>query len=101
MSDIWWIIWLSAGLTYVTRFAGHLLLARVERIPPRLEAALNAVPAAVITTIVALRGAGARCRILTKADSKTGASRRPQSILPRLQIDQTDWIADRSQAPRP
>ena len=53
MSDIWWIIWLSAGLTYVTRFAGHLLLARVERIPPRLEAALNAVPAAVITTIVA------------------------------------------------
>ena len=53
MSDIWWIIWLSAGLTYVTRFAGHLMLARVERIPPRLEAALNAVPAAVITTIVA------------------------------------------------
>lgn len=53
MSDIWWIIWLSAGLTYVTRFAGHILLARVEQIPPRLEAALNAVPAAVITTIVA------------------------------------------------
>ena len=53
MSDIWWIIWLSAGLTYATRFAGHLLLSRVERIPPRVEAALNAVPAAVITTIVA------------------------------------------------
>ena len=53
MSDIWWIIWLSAGLTYVTRFAGHLLLSQVERIPPRVEAALNAVPAAVITTIVA------------------------------------------------
>jgi uncharacterized membrane protein len=53
MSDIWWIIWLSAGLTYATRFAGHLLLQQVERIPPRIEAGLNAVPAAVITTIVA------------------------------------------------
>jgi uncharacterized membrane protein len=53
VSDIWWIIWLSAGFTYFTRFAGHLLLQRVERIPPRIEAALNAVPAAVITTIVA------------------------------------------------
>jgi uncharacterized membrane protein len=53
VSDIWWIIWLSAGLTYVTRFAGHLVLQRVDRIPPRVEAALNAVPAAVITTIVA------------------------------------------------
>ena len=52
MSDIWWIALWGGVLTYVTRFGGHLLLMRVERIPPRLEAALNAVPAAVITTIV-------------------------------------------------
>jgi len=53
MSDIWWLIGLSAVLTYGTRAGGYLLLARMERIPPRLDAALNAVPAAVLTAIVA------------------------------------------------
>ncbi|KQT50893.1 hypothetical protein ASG43_06455 [Aureimonas sp. Leaf454] len=52
MSDIWWIALWGGLLTYVTRVSGHLILTRFERIPPRLEAALNAVPAAVITTIV-------------------------------------------------
>ena len=52
MSDVWWVALWGGVLTYATRFGGHLLLARIERIPPRLEAALNAVPAAVLTTIV-------------------------------------------------
>lgn len=53
MSDIWWLILAAAGLTYLTRIGGHVVLARFERIPPRLDAALNAVPAAVLTAIVA------------------------------------------------
>lgn len=52
MNDIWWIALWGGVLTYATRFGGHLLLSRFERIPPRLEAALNAVPAAVLTTII-------------------------------------------------
>lgn len=52
MNEIWWVALFGGLLTYATRFGGHLLLARMERIPPRLEAALNAVPAAVLTTIV-------------------------------------------------
>jgi uncharacterized membrane protein len=53
VNDIWQIILLGAVLTYVTRFAGHVLLTRIERLPPRVEAALDAVPAAVLATIVA------------------------------------------------
>lgn len=52
MSDVWWIALWGGVLTYVTRFGGHALLARFERIPPRLEAALNAVPAAVLATMI-------------------------------------------------
>lgn len=52
MSDVWTLIVFGGFLTYATRFAGHVLIGRLETIPPRLEAALNAVPAAVITTIV-------------------------------------------------
>ncbi|MFD2237350.1 AzlD family protein [Aureimonas populi] len=52
MSDIWLLIALSGLLTYATRFAGHLVLSRFERVPPRLEAALDAVPAAMLVTIV-------------------------------------------------
>lgn len=43
----------SAVLTYGTRVGGYLVLSRFERIPARLEAALDAVPAAVMTTLVA------------------------------------------------
>lgn len=48
-----WVILAGAVATYLTRIGGHLILSRFERIHPRVEAALNAVPAAVLTTIVA------------------------------------------------
>jgi uncharacterized membrane protein len=48
-----WII-LAGGLaTYLTRIGGHLVLSRFSSIHPRVEAALAAVPAAVLTTLVA------------------------------------------------
>ncbi|MGN6583724.1 MAG: AzlD family protein [Rhizobiaceae bacterium] len=47
------IILAGAVLTYLTRIGGHLVLSRFENIPPRVEAALDAVPAAVLTTLVA------------------------------------------------
>jgi uncharacterized membrane protein len=48
-----WIIIFGAILTYLTRVGGHLVLSRFERTHPRVEAGLNAVPAAVLTTLVA------------------------------------------------
>jgi uncharacterized membrane protein len=48
-----WIILFGAILTYLTRIGGHLVLSRFERTHPRVEAGLNAVPAAVLTTLVA------------------------------------------------
>jgi uncharacterized membrane protein len=48
-----WIIIAGAVLTYLTRVGGHLVLSRFERMHPRVEAALSAVPAAVLTTLVA------------------------------------------------
>ncbi|EAU42239.1 hypothetical protein FP2506_05356 [Fulvimarina pelagi HTCC2506] len=53
MSDIWLIVLLAGILTYLTRIGGHLLIKIVGTLPPRLEAALDAVPAAVLTTIFA------------------------------------------------
>lgn len=53
MSTTVWIIIAGAVLTYLTRAGGHLVLSRFERIHPRVEAGLNAVPAAVLTTLVA------------------------------------------------
>jgi uncharacterized membrane protein len=45
---------LAAGVaTYLTRIGGYVLITRMSSVPPRLEAALNAVPAAVLTTLVA------------------------------------------------
>ena len=45
---------LAAALaTYMTRTAGYLLIRSMSTIPPRMEAALNAVPAAVLTALVA------------------------------------------------
>jgi uncharacterized membrane protein len=43
----------GAALTYLTRIGGHLVLSRFERLHPRVEGALDAVPAAVLTTLVA------------------------------------------------
>jgi uncharacterized membrane protein len=53
MSATLWIIIVAAIATYGTRAGGHLILSRFERIHPRVEAGLNAVPAAVLTTLVA------------------------------------------------
>ncbi|MCO5730275.1 AzlD family protein [Rhizobium sp. SSA_523] len=48
------LIILAAGIaTYLTRIGGYVLITRMKRIPPRMETALNAVPAAVLTTLVA------------------------------------------------
>lgn len=48
------LVILAAGLaTYLTRVGGYWLLSNVKNLPPRLETALNAVPAAVLTTLVA------------------------------------------------
>ena len=53
MSTTLWIILAGAVVTYLTRVGGHLVLSRFEHIHPRVEAGLNAVPAAVLTTLVA------------------------------------------------
>lgn len=53
MSTTVWIILAGAFATYLTRIGGHLVLSRFERVHPRVEAGLNAVPAAVLTTLVA------------------------------------------------
>lgn len=53
MSALVWIILAGAVATYASRIGGHLVLSRFERIHPRVEAGLNAVPAAVLTTLVA------------------------------------------------
>ncbi len=45
---------LALGLgTYATRIGGHVILSRFDHLNPRVEAALDAVPAAVMTAIVA------------------------------------------------
>ncbi|MFN4272751.1 MAG: AzlD family protein [Aliihoeflea sp.] len=48
-----WIILAGALLTYATRVGGHLVLSRFSRIHPRVQAGLDAVPAAVLTTLIA------------------------------------------------
>jgi uncharacterized membrane protein len=53
MSEMMQLILTLSALTYATRFGGHVILSRFKRINPRLEAALDAVPAAVITALVA------------------------------------------------
>ena len=53
MSTIFWIIVAGAVLTFLSRAGGHMVLSRFEHIHPRVEAGLNAVPAAVLTTLVA------------------------------------------------
>lgn len=53
MTATLWIILAGAAATYLTRVGGHLVISRFESIHPRVEAGLNAVPAAVLTTLVA------------------------------------------------
>lgn len=59
MSTTLWIIVAGAIATYLTRIGGHLVISRFENIHPRVEAGLNAVPAAVLTTLVAPAALGA------------------------------------------
>ena len=68
--DILVLIAAAALLTFATRIGGHLLIARFSRLHPRLEAALEAVPAAVITAIVvppAVQGGAAELMALAAA----------------------------------
>ena len=51
--DFLWLVLACALLTYGTRAGGYLVLARLRHVPPRVEAALQAVPAAVMTTLFA------------------------------------------------
>lgn len=51
--DLIYVILAAAVATFATRVGGYVLITRLKHIPPRLEAALNAVPAAVLTTLVA------------------------------------------------
>lgn len=53
MSTTIWIILAAALATYLTRVGGHLILSRFDTVHPRVEAGLNAVPPAVLTTLVA------------------------------------------------
>ena len=46
------LILAGAAVTLINRLAGHYILARFEPIPYRVEAALEAVPIAVMTTLV-------------------------------------------------
>ena len=47
-----WIILAGALATYLTRIGGHLILSRFERLHPRVDAGLRAVPQAVLATLV-------------------------------------------------
>lgn len=47
------LILLAGLLTYLTRAGGYLILMQVPQLHYRLEAALNAVPVAVLTALVA------------------------------------------------
>ncbi|WP_244639342.1 AzlD family protein [Aureimonas endophytica] len=48
---MWWVVILGALLTYATRIGGYLAIARFRTLHPRVEQALEAVPAAVLVTI--------------------------------------------------
>lgn len=50
--NVWVVILLTGVVTYITRSAGHVVLARFKNLHPRVEAALEAVPGAVLVTIV-------------------------------------------------
>ena len=53
VTAIWFLILAAGALTYLTRAGGHLVIQLFGSIPPRASAALDAVPAAVMTAIVA------------------------------------------------
>jgi uncharacterized membrane protein len=51
--EMLFLILAAAVATFATRIGGYVLITRMKAIPPRMEQALNAVPAAVLTTLVA------------------------------------------------
>ena len=51
--DMLLLILAAAVATFVTRIGGYVMITRMKTVPPRMEQALNAVPAAVLTTLVA------------------------------------------------
>lgn len=52
MNDLLLLILALAGLTYFTRISGYLVLLYFKALHPRVEAALEAVPAAVLATLI-------------------------------------------------
>jgi uncharacterized membrane protein len=54
-------------VTYLTRASGYFLLSRFQRLDPRVEAGLDAVPVAVMTAIAAPIA-------LTSGPAETGAA---------------------------
>ncbi|MEM9277499.1 MAG: AzlD family protein [Pseudomonadota bacterium] len=49
---VWIVILLTGVVTYITRSGGHVVIARFKSLHPRVEAALEAVPGAVLITLV-------------------------------------------------
>ncbi|MGI9352286.1 MAG: AzlD family protein [Rhizobiaceae bacterium] len=49
---VWLVIILTGVVTYFTRSGGYMVLARFKKLHPRVEAALEAVPGAVLVTLV-------------------------------------------------
>lgn len=52
MTDLMWLIVPLALATFLTRITGYLVIARFKTMHFRLEAALDAVPTAVIAALV-------------------------------------------------
>lgn len=50
--NVWIIIILTGIVTYITRSGGYFILSRFKSLHPRAEAALEAVPGAVLVTLV-------------------------------------------------
>ena len=50
--SVWLVILLTGVVTYITRSAGYAIISRFHNLPPRVEAALEAVPGAVLVTLV-------------------------------------------------
>ena len=49
-----WILIVAIGLlTYATRISGHIMISVFKTIPPKVHVALEAVPAAVLSALVA------------------------------------------------
>ena len=50
--SVWLIILLTGVVTYITRSGGYVVLSRFKTLHPRVIAALEAVPGAVLVTLV-------------------------------------------------